>query len=167
MAWGDSWGLSPCKNARRAAKAFFEGRDIGSSRDSCYVRFGPGPWMQYYYKGYVIARYTPPVMMTEELKAKLVADALKGEGVKAFPELVFCPIVLDKGEARHLQALGVDAQWQWGGKPFLCFGANIEGKGWLTIEQCKHLPKWVEPPKPVRPRREPFVNLTMPLPGFA
>lgn len=158
MSWPDVWGSSPCRNARELAEAFREGRTL--RRSGCHVDAHPHfPYCwAYYYKDRIIAYHTPERMIPD-----VVAQRLLGRSVTVYP-FRFAPTFADRAEARHLQALGVDAEWQWGGRPFLCFGADIGKEGWITIEQAKALPKWVEPPKPARrPRPEQFVNLTMPL----
>jgi hypothetical protein len=162
MSWGDSWGSSPCHNATVLAKAFYEGRErtFGQSRVE-FHRYETR--LEYLYKGAVIAWYTP-----ESIVPRIVADKLlTGED----PQITRWPLQFrchygGKGEARHLRALGLEAKWQWGGRPMLVFGVDGVGEGWHTIEEWKALPKWVEPPKVVKPvqwRREPFVNLTLPL----
>lgn len=160
MSWGDSWGHSPCNNARVLAKAFFEGRERTFGQ-SC-VRFHDYETrIEYLYRGAVIARYTPPAMLP-----RLVAERLTKGRARAFTEwpLEFRCHFGDKGEARHLQALGVDAVWQHSKRPFLIFGVDANGMGWNSIDAWKTMDKWVELlPEPKPPRREPFINLTLPL----
>lgn len=162
MAWGDSWGHSAWSYHEKFAKAFFEGRERGSVSKGTYVCRGPWKacFMEYRYGRNSLARYTPPSMMAEA-----VARKLKGEEVEIYPMMEFCCNHRDKAEARHLQGLGVEARWQWGGHPFLAFGVDISDGQWRTIEECKAAPKWIKPVKPVKPLRPDrrFVNLTLPL----
>jgi hypothetical protein len=164
VSWGDNWGGGPCNNARTLAKAFYEGRErtFGQS----FVSFEQTILMDaplavvYHYKHSAIARFTP-----ECLAPGLVAHRLEtGRSFTRRP-LQFCIRYPSKGLARHLMALGVEAEWQYGGRPFLVFGAEVPGYGdWWTIEELKALPKWVEPPPtPKQQRRDRFVNLTLPL----
>jgi hypothetical protein len=155
MSWGDSWGNSPGDNAKALAKAFYEGREL--RRGKSYVEFHRfEPRIEYHYDGAVIAWYTPASKLIE-----MIADRLT-EGVQSrrWPLQFRCHYGT-KAEARHLKALGLEAEWQYDKKPFLLFGVDAIGEGWHTIEEWKATPKWAEPPKLLRPER--FVNLTMPL----
>lgn len=157
MAWGDAWGSKPWNHHHEMAKAFFEGRE--RSRGVAYVA-DYGRYMVYRLHGREIARFTPESKIPD-----IVADKLRGyhlvDGQHYFSTMEFRCYRADKAEARHLQALGVEAHWQYGGNPFLAFDVDVSSAGWLTIEKCKALPKW---DRPVKTRaREPFINLTLPL----
>lgn len=175
MAWGDMWGTRPWGYHEKFVEAFMEGREYGSNAKDRYTCVKRGDriddfFMEYRYKGRAIARYTPAALMPEVVAAKLTG-ARVDPGIDYYPELEFRAYYEDKGEARHLKALGIDAQWQYGGKPFLVFGADADDL-FRTIADAKALPKWVDaPPVPKRgplPGRERFVNLTLPLfPEFA
>jgi hypothetical protein len=158
MSWGDAWGRTPGRMHERMAKAFFEGRPLVGNKNT-YVSKGPYV-MSYVVQCRTIAMFTPPSLHAEGMARKLV------DGQTVYSDR-FCltmtfgvPAGADKAVMRHLKALGVDAEFQYGKRPFLVFGA-VPGPGWLTIEEAKALPKWVEPAKPPKPER--FVNLTMPL----
>lgn len=168
MTWGDSWGSSPCNNARWLAKAFYDGLERGSGKQS-YVERPMRGWgqdakrgktLEYYYKGAVIARGTPPGLIPFLIAERL----LDGEKFIEQP-LEFRCHYGDKGEARHLRALGLEAAWQYGGRPFLIFGVEASGQGWHTIDEWKAMPKWIETPTVPKRRRVQFTNLTLPLFG--
>lgn len=172
MAWGDSWGHSPWDYHKRLAKAFFEGREAYGSKNT-YVKFHEWLYtLEYWYNGGVIATWLP-----ESGRALRVAHFL-AEGTEpwlhvgsSFDVPAFRCYNADKGEMRHLKALGVDAVWQYDKQPFLIEGANAVSKGFMTLDEWRDEPKWKKsepPPKPVwYPRREQFENRTLPLPGFA
>jgi hypothetical protein len=158
MSWGDSWGSSPSRMHERMAKAFFEGRPLVGNKNT-YVSKGPYR-MMYVVQGYTVARYTPPSLRAEVMTRKLVDGKYVNPDHFCLAMELGVPANADKAVMRHLKALGVDAEFQYGGRPFLVFGAVL-GPGWYTIDEAKALPKWVEPVKPPKPER--FVNLTMPL----
>ena len=160
MSWGDCWGDTPCRNALVLAKAFYEGRErsFGKSR----VAFNGDHDLCYHYEGSVIAWYTPDSGVARRVAQRLTTGALVAE--ERTP-LEFRSSYQDRGEARHLIALGIDAKWQYGGQPFLIEGADadLRDHDWATKEEWQARPKWVEVQKPVISRPERFVNLTMPL----
>jgi hypothetical protein len=160
MSWGDSWGDNPSSMARELALAFYEGRNRTRARNT-YVVVDDGSSMRvrYYYNGALIARYTP-----ESMIPLIVARRLETGDVIEPCRLEFCVAVKDRGCVRHLKALGLDACWQYGDRPILVYGAAAP-HGWHTIEELKELPKWQEPVKAQKARREKFVNLTRPLFG--
>jgi len=163
MSWGDSWGSSPCSNALRLAAAFMEGRELGGNGRT-RVSINPSQtWLDYYYKDATIARWTPPSLLPD-----IIARKLAGEYIyETIPVMQFRCYHGDKGEARHLKGLGVDAEWQWGKRPFLICGVDASKGEWHTLAEWAELEKWEEPKKPAKPvyypQHEPFINLTLPL----
>jgi hypothetical protein len=161
MGWGDSWGSTACNNARNLAKAFYEGRELGGSKPSRVVRSSFNNCLEYYANGVVIAKWTPPWMIGE-----IVADAMENRCVyPAYLEPVYCPVRGDKCEARHFDALGLDATWQYSGKPFLLEGVCTRGHmdGYQTKVWWQAQEKWVEPTSVPRVLRVRFENRTLPL----
>lgn len=154
MAWGDAWGSGPCRNAKELAEAFYEGRCLKFGKSHVKLDFNHGMECAVYtYNDAVIARR---VVHPEELVTWLLMHSERPQ-VRA---LEFRPWHFDKGEARHLQALGVDAKW-CSNKLTTYFGGYYAGPfNWVTLDDLKALPKWIGPAK--KPRHQ-FVNTTLPL----
>lgn len=159
MSWGDSWGYSPCRNARDLAAAFHAGRELRRGKSKVVFRPDNPGRLDYVYNGAVIAWYTPKTGIPLMVAAKL-ADDIDSEEQELEIRAYYC----DKGEARHLTALGFEAEWQYGKKPFLIYGVAAASKTMRPPDVWKAMLKWTEPvPAPKKPRTERFVNLTMPL----
>lgn len=161
MSWGDSWGSTPRSNALELAEAFFAGRERRRGKSEVVYENGH---MEYRYKGRTIAKLTP-----DGAKPRIVADKLLGKThFYTYPELTIKPHYHDKGEARHFQALGVKAQWQYGGDPMLLEGVSAREVRWfVTLAELSKFAAWVKPPPAPKkvwyPQRERFVNITLPL----
>lgn len=153
MAWGDNWGNQPGQNALALAAAFQDGRVVGTSKNNVEISRDGVVW--YTCNGQAIAR-----RILDEHLPKWTARALEGEG--AYERLAFRAGSADKATARHLKALGVEAEWLSGGRPFLMNGVDVSDSGWYTLEQLASMPKWEELFEP-RPSRIYVPNPTLPL----
>lgn len=172
MAWGDCWGSSPSRNAKELAAAFYDGR--ARKRGRYQVKIVNAFYIEYHAFGRPIARRTLEDKIPEMVRLALV----EGTAFKIEP-LAFCwaGFSFEKDIARHLRGLGVpgveraqnETRYQDGRLPELC-GKPVIGDIWYTLEEAaastlKHPAPRVT--KQVREKREGFVNLTLPLPGFA
>lgn len=166
MPWGDVWGSRPGKTVQRIADAFADGRELGSHKGMSYTERLANGLLVYNYRSRPIA-----MKADEQTIAQWVTDALEGWTGYAEVNAQYRDMkpryrcaISDKAEMRHLKALGVEAEWQYGKRPFLICGVDAMNGVWRTLEEWAALPKWVEPaPEPKRPAPERFVNRTLPL----
>lgn len=157
MGWGGGWGNHAPETARTVAKAFYEGR--ACKRGNCSTD-GKTYWLEHT----PIAKRIKP----EDIPT-FVALKIQGNGPDRRPLEFSYNGWPTKMTARHLSALGVDAEvygiknpdCRLGGKP-------CNSRDWYTKEEIASLPKVVA--KPVLPRAprmcakpDQFVNLTLSL----
>jgi hypothetical protein len=167
MPWGDSWGNSPWEYHTKLAEAFYAGKERAGGNNRTRVWLNPHSHaLEYWCNGAVIAAWLAPQSRVLRAAHKLETGS---EPAHTFATEIpqFRVHYADKSEARHLQALGLNAVWQHSGEPFLIEGAAAYNAGWNTKDQWQAMKKWVRPAKAARPRAPEFVDLTLPLPGFA
>lgn len=183
MAWGDCWGSSPSRNARELAEAFFAGK--ARKRGKYEVRL-KGLYIEYLAFGRVIAGGIPDENVPEVMRLAL----LEGEEplYRKF-EVSWNGFSFEKDIARHLRGLGVagvecaqkETRYQDQRFAELC-GKPVEADRFYTLEEAAastlqhpesrvaRMAREARERKagiPWYPVKEPFVNMTLPLPGFA
>ena len=154
MSWGGGWGNHVPDTARVVAKAFYEGRTC--RRGNCRT-----DGLEYILEATVIARRRPPHVVAENVAAMLLSET-------GTLKLSCVPLEFTFGgwptkmTARHLSALGVDAE-VIGVKNPECYldGKPCASAVWYTPEQIEALP----PKPPYQPKLKPphlrkFINLT-------
>lgn len=155
MRWGGGWGNHVPDTARTVAKAFYEGRRC--RRGNCRT-----DGFAYYLEETAIAVRRPPEVIAANVAAMLLSET-------GTIKLSCVPLEFTFGgwptkmTARHLSALGIDAE-VIGVKNPECYldGKPCSSGVWYTPEQIKALPpKPPPPPKPLKPPHlRKFINLT-------
>lgn len=149
MGWGR--GNHAPETARTVAKAFYEGRPC--RRGNCQT-----DGFTYTLEATVIAIRRPPEVLVDNVAFMLTDEACRKRDMKPL-EFTFGGWPT-KTTARHLTALGVDAEVIGIKNPECYLGGNpASANVWYTPEDIKALPP-KPPPKPKKFREPKFVNLT-------
>lgn len=155
MGWGGGWGNHVPEIAKVVGQAFYEGKSRKRGDARTDGKF-------YYLCDNVIAR-----RLTPEEVAERMAMVIEGRDVPCHPLEFSFANWPTKMTARHLSALGVDAEC-YGIKDPVCKlnGKIVDPDGWYSPSK---LAQMVNPtPKPKRTREPGFINMTPALfPEFA
>lgn len=150
MGWGGGWGNRVPEIAKEVGKAFYEGksRTRGDARtDGSF----------YYLCGNVIARRLTPDEVAENM-----ALTIEGYLIRCQPLEFSFAGGPTKMTARHLSALGIDAEC-YGIKNPECRmnGKIVDPREWYSVSKLAGMVNPVPQPKSVRtPKDSVFINMT-------